>query len=286
MNPSKLKRGKHLITDTAHFLVNQILPVSKKKTTLPHSLEPQSYLLRTKPTKPTQLPSTFTLTTWNIQMGYQQLKLLEDLPSVNGDVILLQEVPVFTPESTPLFSAQKRHYAYTPDLFATQPDLFHPFAHRGQITISDTPPTKIQTIPLPNVAPVTPHSPKKLYPVPSALYTQFKTKKGTLGIYNLHLDAFSRPAGRKAQFKKVIEHLKQARNKYYIIAGDFNTFLGRVELALLTHKLGLRRAKTGGTLKFLKLDHVLYTNNLKIDAKVIRKKSSDHFPIMAKVRVL
>ncbi|MEK6963973.1 MAG: endonuclease/exonuclease/phosphatase family protein [Nanoarchaeota archaeon] len=286
MKPSRLRMGQHMLNDTAHFLVNQVLPVSKKGTQNPSKLETNGRLLCTKPLKAKNLPSHFTLTTWNIQMGYQQSRLREDLPTVNGDLILLQEVPVFTSKSTPLFSAQKSYYAYTPDLFTTHPNTFYPFVHRGQITMSDVAPIQIQSIPLPHVSPAVPYNKKKIYPTPSTLYTQYKTKKGTLGVYNLHLDAFSRPAGRKLQFKKIAEHHHATQDKYCIIAGDFNTFLGRVELALLTHKAGLHRAKTGGTLKFLKLDHILYSSNLKIDAKVVHKRSSDHSPIVAKVKIL
>jgi endonuclease/exonuclease/phosphatase family metal-dependent hydrolase len=273
------------------FLFNQVMPVRKDKRPVPDQFAQldgvqTNEVAGVKKTADAKvLPERFRIATWNIEMGHQREKLIQDLPTIRAEVILLQEVPVFTRESAPLLAEYGAYYAYAPGLFVRKTNPWYSFVNRGQLTLSNVAPQSVDAVPLPRVSVYDTHR-RSRHSRQIALYTRIKTAKGTLGIYNIHLDNFCAPTGRRRQLGEIFEQVRKRKDKYVIIAGDFNTVYGKLELIGITKKTGLVRAKTGRTCGLLRLDHIFHTQNMKVEAKVLKKKSSDHKPIYAEITLL
>ncbi len=96
---------------------------------------------------------------------------------------------------------------------------------------------------------------------------------------------------RQAQIAWLTEMLKQVREPV-ILAGDFNTFRGEVELAELCRRCGLTSAnkESHGTYPAWKpvkvLDHILYSKELElVDFQVPHLPFSDHLPAVAEFNI-
>jgi endonuclease/exonuclease/phosphatase family metal-dependent hydrolase len=285
--PSKrgLWRRYYSVNTVLTFLFNQVMPVRKNKDAVPSQFATLDGIKQRGGEKPQALGSNFRIATWNVEHGHQLDKLAKDLPTLKADLLLLQEVPVLTPDSAPLLAEFGAYYAYAPGLLVTKTNPWYSFSNRGQLTLTSVAPAAVDGLPLPKVSVYDTHR-KHRFNRQIVLYTQLKTAKGTLGVYNIHLDNYCAPTGRRRQLNEIFEQIRKRRDTYVIVAGDFNTVYGKLELVGVKLQVGLVRAKTGRTCGLFRLDHILYSPNMIVSAKVIGKNSSDHKPIVADVQLL
>jgi endonuclease/exonuclease/phosphatase family metal-dependent hydrolase len=82
--------------------------------------------------------------------------------------------------------------------------------------------------------------------------------------------------------------MKKQDDRYAMIAGDFNTIYGKLELLRFALEAqGFKRAHAHGfTCGCLALDHIFHTRNMRVHANVCKRSSSDHHPIRATVELL
>ena len=82
--------------------------------------------------------------------------------------------------------------------------------------------------------------------------------------------------------------MQKNKDKYMILAGDFNSVLWEQKTFLdFFTKKGLCRAQIKGRSwhGFITLDHIFHTPNIKVTAKMDNFKASDHYPISAKIQL-
>jgi endonuclease/exonuclease/phosphatase family metal-dependent hydrolase len=280
-----LQRKYFQVNTIVYFLFNQVLPSKRRRTNVPLEYAHVNRVRMGGQGPVATLPTKFSLVTWNIEMAYQRERVAKTLHSLTSDLLLLQEVPVFTKESAPLLADFAQYFAYAPGLFIKKPSDKYTFSHRGQLTLTSAQPLAAEVIPLPDVAGLNPDKNNHRHGSRVALYTRLRTPHGTLGVYNVHLENYSTPPGRRIQLGEVLRHMRARHDTYVIIAGDFNTIYGRFELIGLG-KHQLVRAKSGRTASFMRLDHILHTRNVRVTAKVVKSDASDHKPIVAAIELL
>ncbi len=116
------------------------------------------------------------------------------------------------------------------------------------------------------------------------LHTVIDVRGKKVNIINLHLSANTEE--QKVQLKEVQEYIDNLDDETYIIAGDFNepeTSLNNVvdvakeldKSNTLTFSLGIER-----------IDYIFTSSDVEpIDYNVLMKKMSDHYPIIAKLKI-
>lgn len=117
------------------------------------------------------------------------------------------------------------------------------------------------------------------------LHTVIDVRGKRVNIINVHLGTDKKE--QKIQLKELQEFIDGLGNETYIIAGDFNSeniTLNNKSIDIakeldksntLTYSLGIER-----------IDYIFTSPNIKpIDYRVIIKKMSDHYPIIAKIRI-
>ena len=116
------------------------------------------------------------------------------------------------------------------------------------------------------------------------LHTVIDVRGKKVNIINLHLSANTEE--QKVQLKEVQEYIDNLGDETYIIAGDFNepeTSLNNVvdvakeldKSNTLTFSLGIER-----------IDYIFTSSDVEsIDYNVLMKKMSDHYPIIAKLKI-
>lgn len=98
---------------------------------------------------------------------------------------------------------------------------------------------------------------------------------------------------RKLQLKEIIKLLKERSGKPFIIAGDFNTFKGELELETLIQTFNLTNGNISKSPTFPawnpehQLDYILYSPGIIMNHFEIPTISlSDHLPLLADIEVL
>jgi len=98
---------------------------------------------------------------------------------------------------------------------------------------------------------------------------------------------------RKLQIEEIINLLKNRQGKPFIIAGDFNTFKGEVELERLIQVFDLKNGNTQKSPTFPawepehQLDYILYSPGIIMNHFEIPDITlSDHLPLLAEIEVL
>jgi endonuclease/exonuclease/phosphatase family metal-dependent hydrolase len=282
-----LRRKLYVVDSVALFLINQMVPNRKVNPQLPAHFRAYDKLLQNNLEARGVLSTKFSMATWNIEMGYQKAKLQNDVTTLGADVILLQEVPVFSENEGPFLGDRAWNFVYAPGLFVRKKSARYAFAHRGQLTLSTAQLQESSMLPLKLVSRYNSHRGSNRYSRQVALYTKLQTEKGTLGIYNVHLENHCTPNGRRVQMRELLTEISKKDDQYVLIAGDFNTIFGKVELLDILNAAGFTHAKTQGfTCGPLVLDHVFHSANMNINADIVLKKSSDHRPIVAQVELL
>lgn len=116
------------------------------------------------------------------------------------------------------------------------------------------------------------------------LHTVIDVKGKKVNIINLHLSANTQE--QEIQLKEVQEFIDNLGDETYIIAGDFNepdiSLNDTIDVAkeleqsnTLTFSLGIER-----------IDYIFTSSDVEpIDYKVLIKKMSDHYPIIAKLKI-
>lgn len=271
------------------FILNQIMPVRIGKEKLPSRFQKYDTIIShnaKRSEKAKTLAKRFSLTTWNIERGYDYRGLVDDLPQVAGDITCLQEVAVI--DGRPIFDTVLPFSRYSPTLFVRWHNTRYPFQHEGRMTLSKVAPLSSENIVLPRTVKINVHDLFGSFSQRGAIYTRYPTELGgTLGVYNVHLENYSNPIGRRRQLRVLVDYIKKQKDDYVIITGDFNTVYGKFEFLVRDlKKAGLLRAHAHGlTCSFMTLDHIFHTPNINIEAQVVPKHSSDHNPIVASVEL-
>lgn len=118
------------------------------------------------------------------------------------------------------------------------------------------------------------------------LHTVVKIDSKKLNIINVHLGVGKEE--RKLQLNELVQYIKSLEDEYYIVLGDFNQ--GNVSLDeeilkdvaveldksnILTFALGLDR-----------IDYIFVSKNMEVlNYDVLIKSMSDHYPIVAKIKI-
>ncbi len=117
------------------------------------------------------------------------------------------------------------------------------------------------------------------------LHTVIDVKGKRVNIINVHLSADKNE--QKIQLKELQEFVDSIGDETYIIAGDFNT----ENITLNNKSIDVaKELEKSNTLTFSlgieRIDYIFISQNIvPLDYKVIIKKLSDHYPIIAKIRI-
>ena len=239
-------------------------------------------------TKKTLLKSEFKLLNWNIERAYQIDKIKTYIEQNNFDIILFQETPTYSESEQPEFSKIKNFYAYCPAIFFNTKQKYEQFIHIGQLTLSDISFGEIKKILQPQVNFNSPFHCEHRFSLRNILYTRFFTKKGNLGIYNVHLEPFMKSKEKIKQLECLAEEMKKNNDEYIILAGDWNILLREKKIFsdFLTEKRLLQAQTKGTSWKGIgTLDYIFHTQNMKVITGTDNFKASDHYPICAKIEL-
>jgi endonuclease/exonuclease/phosphatase (EEP) superfamily protein YafD len=131
-------------------------------------------------------------------------------------------------------------------------------------------------------------------PQRAALIGHFNLNGKTLRISNLHLDWQGGFKQRGAQLKHLRDYLKAKKAaEFEIFCGDFNTVgfyrFSEKRLSKLKKVLGeeyINAFHNERTTSYLQmLDHIFVKNMVVSKAQVLKLKGSDHFPLMAEIKI-
>lgn len=117
------------------------------------------------------------------------------------------------------------------------------------------------------------------------LHTVIDVKGKRVNIINVHLSADKNE--QKIQLKELQEFVDSIGDEIYIIAGDFNT----ENITLNNKSIDVaKELEKSNTLTFSlgieRIDYIFISQNIvPLDYKVVIKKLSDHYPIIAKIRI-
>lgn len=118
------------------------------------------------------------------------------------------------------------------------------------------------------------------------LHTVVNVKGSKLNIINVHLGLGNEE--RERQLNELIEFINTLNNEPYIVVGDFNQ--GNIgvdknilrDVAIELEKSNILTFATG----LDRIDYIFVSNNIEIlDYDVLIKSMSDHYPIIAKIRI-
>lgn len=118
------------------------------------------------------------------------------------------------------------------------------------------------------------------------LHTVVKVDYKKLNIINVHLGLDEEE--REIQVKELIDFIKKLGNEPYIVVGDFNQGGVDIEEDILTDvakELGKSNVLTFPT-GLDRIDYIFVSPNVEvIDYDVLIKDMSDHYPIVAKIKI-
>ncbi|MEF9991954.1 MAG: endonuclease/exonuclease/phosphatase family protein [Romboutsia sp.] len=118
------------------------------------------------------------------------------------------------------------------------------------------------------------------------LNTVVNVKGKDLNIINVHLGVGEDE--RKVQIKELLEFIKQLENEPYIVVGDFNEGHMNVDESILKdsavemNKSNIITFATG----LYRIDYIYVSPNIEVlDYEVLIENMSDHYPIVAKLKI-
>lgn len=233
---------------------------------------------------------SLTILSWNVFKGFYEHKLVEAMSDLiqehSPDVVVFQEAPMypdgsflelpkeFDPASQVYVSSQKK-----------VPGVYE-FEHTGEFTASRMPHQKASFHLFPKVTNQK-HFDDSEYLHRNFLYTQWQTRSGSLGLYNVHLESVSTPLKRLAEVKALYDVIEQHDDDITIVAGDFNTISGGLEPAVqFFKKKGFVNGLNSGLKQWVpRLDHIFVRGAKSIKTTVFPRIGSDHKPAIAKIKL-
>lgn len=275
---------------TYSFIVSQLWPVFKYGNEVPGLFKKWDRLIYNWNDKFTgELPTKFRMVTWNVERAYEAQEIIDAIPKFNCNLVLLQEVPKIEEGKNPLFSQVKEFFSYMPVVFFKKKSKSENFLHFGQLTLSDYNFNSIRKVPFSRVTFRSHFHNGRRYARRAALYTKFNMGNGkSLGLYNIHCEIFTKASGRKKQILELMEEIESNHDSHVIIAGDFNSWMGRFEPSYkILKKKGYNRVHHHGeTCGIFLLDNIFCSSNVAFDSRVEYIKGSDHYPIIADIELL
>lgn len=224
--------------------------------------------------------------TYNIQYAKkirQAIQLIEDHKILcDADVFCLQEMDA---DGVQLLANDLGYnYVY-------YPAVVHPTSKRdfGNAVLSKWPILKYKKIILPYTDQNT------LQRI--AVMVQIRYHQRLIWVVCVHMSLWLKAEERRAQMKSLVDEIN-SDNKYYVIAGDFNTFTKKSyeaiidpfmekDFTLVTQNIAWSYKHWYILNKKTRLDHIFARGMRLIDTdKVMSKKPSDHYPVWAELELI
>ncbi len=234
-----------------------------------------------------------TIVTWNVFKGYYKNQVSDSIDllarTYKPDLWILQEAPMYEKGLTlPLFSGVTGNSSYVSSHKFNGSHQYFPFSHSGQLTYSRFAYNHSEVQLLPEVTNYSSWARSTEFLHRVFLYTQIKTKSGkTIGVYNIHLENMTMPAGRLHQIDFILDSYKQKNDDYIIMAGDFNSFFTK-----RFEKLFKKLAEHGfvnfapSKLRMLpQVDYIFSKGFSGGNITSIRVAGSDHNPVVAQLEL-
>lgn len=232
---------------------------------------------------------SFTILSWNVFKGFYENKLVTIMHDLvrehQPDVVAFQEAPMysdgsflewpseFVPSSLAYISSQKK-----------VPGVYE-FEHTGELTAARMPYVKSSFHLFPKVTNQK-HFNDNEYLHRNFLYTQWQTRSGSLGLYNIHMESVTTPLSRLAEVQALYEVIEKNDDDITVVAGDFNTFMSTaLEPAVqFFQKKGFVNGLKPGFKQWVpRLDHIFVRGSKGIRTIVLPRHGSDHKPVIAKI---
>lgn len=224
---------------------------------------------------------------WNVYRNYRAPRVAATLRGLirahAPQVLLLQEAPVYADHTfadLDVFGGYTGFYAPLHEIRAPAGRLN--FVSTGQLLLTRLPVqgTAVHVLPSVRWGGAEDHRGTVTRRVVYARY--FLGAGETVGIYNVHLENRTRPAGRDLQAEALLDIIEGHRDRVVVVAGDLNTRFPR--------EGALRRLRAAGFRSLVRglrprRDHVLVRGASAATAKVLRGRGSDHAPILATVEL-
>lgn len=235
------------------------------------------------------LGDTFTLLSWNVFKGFYEEKLVDIMHSLivkhQPDAIVLQEAPMYADDS--FIKWPKEFQPASLSYVSSQKKIprVYEFEHTGELTAARMPHLKSSFHLFPKVTDQR-HFHQEEYLHRNYIYTQWQTRSGSLGLYNVHLESVSTPLKRLAEVKALYDVIEEHDDDITLIAGDFNTIMGQtLEPAMLfLKKKGFVNGLLPGLQQIVpRLDHVFVRGAKEISTQVLPRVGSDHRPLVARI---
>jgi endonuclease/exonuclease/phosphatase family metal-dependent hydrolase len=200
------------------------------------------------------------------------------------DVVALQEAPMYKDRAFIEWPAEFQPISFSYVSSQKKPPGTYEFEHTGELTAARMPHQKSTFHLLPKVTNQK-HFHDLEYLHRNFIYTQWQTKSGSLGFYNVHLENISTPIKRLAEVESLYECLERYDDDIAVIAGDFNTISGPLEPALqFLRKKGFINGLKPGIKRILpRLDHILVRGAKNIRTTPLPRSGSDHKPSIARI---
>jgi endonuclease/exonuclease/phosphatase family metal-dependent hydrolase len=233
--------------------------------------------------------NSFTVLSWNIFKGFYEGKLVDIMHDLirehNPHVVVFQEAPMysdssflewpeeFVPASFSYVSSQKK----VPGM--------HEFEHTGELTAALMPHSKSTFHLFPKITNQK-HLRNDEYLHRNFIYTQYQTRSGSLGLYNVHLESMATPLRRLAEAKALYDVIENHDDDIAVLAGDFNTIMSSpLEPAVqFFRKKGFANGLKPGLKQWVpRLDHIFVRGAKGIRTTVFPRVGSDHKPAIAKI---
>lgn len=234
--------------------------------------------------------SPLTLISWNIYRNARPEQIERSLSKLIRahvpDVLLIQEAPVYETErfsDLALLSDYSSFYAPVHEIL--QPSSRFRFVSTGQLTLLKWEPITSEVHPLPPVSGALRPPSEGATVGRLALYTRIAFSGKQMGIYNVHLENRSMPAGRLAQVTHLLDAIVPSQgDDVVVIGGDLNTFFP----AFLESSLACFQER-GFTNVFAderrwlpRLDYI-FVRGAEAWALPVSGRGSDHQPILAQI---
>lgn len=241
-------------------------------------------------------PSSFagdsiTVLSWNVFKGFYEHKLISIMHDIirehEPDIIAFQEAPMypdgsflewpedFPPASMIYISSQKK-----------RPGVYE-FEHTGELTASRMPHQQAQFHLFPKVTNQIVFSDLE-YLHRNFLYSKWRTKRGTLGLYNVHMESVATPLNRLVEVQALYDVIEKNDDDITVVAGDFNTIMGAtLEPAVqFFRKKGFVNGLRPGLPQWVpRLDHIFVRGAKSIKTTILPRLGSDHKPAIAKIEL-
>jgi len=233
---------------------------------------------------------TLTLLSWNVFKGFHEHKLVSIMHDLvrehQPDAIVFQEAPMYTdgsflewpdefsPVSLTYISSQKK-----------RPGVYE-FEHTGELTAARMPHSKASFHLLPKITNQK-HFKDTEYLHRNFLYTQWQTRAGSLGLYNIHLESITTPRSRLAEVHDLYDVVEKNDDDITILAGDFNTIMGTTlepAMQFFKRKGFINGLKPGIKQWVPRLDHIFVRGAKGIKTTLFPRIGSDHKPAVAKIQ--